>query len=125
MWNISLPPADVQVTLSSGIDGFASNLTVVLKEPVHLDPGHYWLIFYPKMSYSQTTCQYGRHVADSENGVSAQVINPGEGLYLPATWTSIQDPNTWNLAQQDLAFTLARPPFPWCMFLPAMMAGSD
>jgi hypothetical protein len=33
-------------------------------------------------------------------------VNPGGGFNFPPTWTSVQDPATWGLAQQDLAFRI-------------------
>jgi PKD repeat protein len=61
-------------------------------------------------------------VADTTNGNAAQVINPGGGFGFPTVWTSVQDPSTWAMVQQDLAFRLegeVLPDVPWLSLDPA------
>ena len=106
LWNLALTPSDPQMLLSSGIDGFLSNVRLKLNVPFTLLPGRYWLVFYPKLDYA-TNGQYGRHVSDTLNGYDALVINPLGGFGFPTVWTSIRDLSTWALPQQDLAFKLS------------------
>jgi hypothetical protein len=106
LWTLSVPPGDSQVTLSAGIDGFQTNVTLSPDTPIQLPAGTYWLVFYPELSYTDCICQYGRHVSDTTNGNIAKVINPAGGFGLPTVWTDITDPSTWGLPQQDLAFRI-------------------
>ncbi|MGC9025693.1 MAG: S8 family serine peptidase, partial [Chloroflexia bacterium] len=118
LWNLSLPPTDPQVVLSVGVGGYLSNVTLNLDTPLVLPPGTYWLVFYPQMDFD-TCFQYGRHASGTTNGYDAQVINPGGGFGFPTTWTSVRDPSTWGLTEQDFAFrlegTIYTPPVdvPW------------
>jgi hypothetical protein len=105
LWNLSLPPTDPQVVLSTGVGGYLSNVTLNLNTPIVLTPGTYWLVFYPQMDFD-TCFQYGRHASNTTNGYDAQVINPGGGFGFPTTWTSVRDPSTWGLTLQDFAFRL-------------------
>jgi len=106
VWSISLLPTDPQVTLSTGTGGWLSNVTLSLAAPVSLLPGTWWLVFYPTMEFGSCG-QYGRQVSDTTNGFDAQVINPGGGFGgWPTVWTSVQDPSTFHLTQQDFAFRL-------------------
>ncbi len=105
LWSFSLLPTDGQITLSTGVDGFLSNVTLELSSPVYLAPGSYWLVFYPQLDIG-VGGQYGRHVSDTTNGYDAMVINPGAAFGLPIVWTSIQDSSTWGMAQQDMAFEI-------------------
>jgi len=106
VWSLSVAPSDTQVTLGTGTGGWLSNVTLDLDTPVSLQPGTYWLAFFPTLSFGTCGCQSGRHPSDTTNGYAAQVINPGGGFGLPGSWTSVQDASTWGLAQQDLAFRL-------------------
>lgn len=104
-WSLSLPPTDSRISLTNGVGGLPSNVRLVLTSTVHLPAGRYWLVFYPVMSFA-TGGQYGRHVSDTLNGLDGMAINPGGGMGLPASWTSIQDASTWGMVQQDLAFQI-------------------
>jgi uncharacterized repeat protein (TIGR01451 family) len=108
VWTVTLPPTDTAVTLETGTGGFTSNVTLDLNlagGPAMLQPGTYWLVFYPTMAFD--TCgQYGRQTSDTTNGNPAVVIQPGGGFGFPTSWTSVQDPSTWWLAQRDFAFRL-------------------
>ncbi len=107
-WNLSLAPTDAQVTLSTGVGGYLSDVTLNLAGPLNLPPGTWWLVFYPQLDYS-TCFQYGTGTYRSTtNGYAAQVINPGGGFGLPTVWTSVQDATTWALTEQDLAFRLEK-----------------
>jgi hypothetical protein len=106
LWSMTLAPADPQVSISFGSGGWLSDITLNLSAPLSLTPGTWWLVFYPSLDLGGCGCQYGRHVADTANGYVAQMINPGGALNYPTTWTSIQDPTTLGLVEQDLAFRL-------------------
>ena len=110
-WSLSLPPTDTRITLGPGVWGNNTNVTLTLDYPLALPPGHWWLLFYPRMAFS-TGGQYGRHVSDTSNGYDAQVVNPLEGFGYPSTWTSVRDAATWALPTQDFAFRLEGEPLP-------------
>jgi hypothetical protein len=102
VWTLTLPPTDPQLTYSMGSSGFPSNVTLTLSSPVNVPAGHWWLVFYPTMTFSAGG-QYGRQPADTTNGYTTQFINPGNGFGFGATWQS------WSVigpAQQDMAFRL-------------------
>ena len=95
LWSLSLPPSysdiDYQVTTSIGSAGYRSNATLDLTTPLRLDPGHYWLIFYPELEYYQYG-GFGRQPADTINNAVAQFVEPGGGdPGLPTEWTSVLD----------------------------------
>jgi hypothetical protein len=115
VWSLAVPPADSRITLESGIFG-VGNVTLALESPLKLQPGTYWLIFYPQMEFTSYG-QYGRNVADTANLSTAQVINPGGGFgYVPTSWG---DATVLGMSQHDLAFCLqGKEGFPWPMFLP-------
>ena len=104
VWSLSLAPGDAQVTLSPGDSGFRSVVTLDLNTPVSLHPGTWWLVFYASLNYDVCGFDYGPLASDTTNGYAAQMINPGGGWGIPTTWTSIQDPATLELEEQDLAF---------------------
>ncbi len=106
VWNLSVLPTDSQITISDGIYGLPSNVTLSLDTPIILPPGTYWLVFYPELD-GTAAGRYGRHVSFTENGNPAQVINPGGGFAFPTAWTSVTDESTWNMEEQDFAFLLA------------------
>jgi uncharacterized repeat protein (TIGR01451 family) len=121
LWAMSLPADDPMVTLGTGTGGFQTNVTLTLDIPLYLPPDTYWLLFFPSLNFGDCGCQSGRQVADTTNGNAAQVINPGGGFGFPTAWTSVQDPATWALAQQDLAFRLegeVLPDVPWLSLNP-------
>lgn len=103
IWNLSLSPSDSQVVLSTGSPGgYLSNTTLNLSTPIDLPAGHYWLVFYPTLSFT-TDGQYGRQPADTTNSEVGHFINPGGGFGYGTNW------QTWNVlgpAQQDIAFRL-------------------
>lgn len=98
-------PTSGQITLSTGLGGYLSNVKLTLTSPLNLGPGTYWLVFYPEMTYT-IVGQYGRYVSDTTNGFAAKVINPGGAFGIPTGWTSIQDASTWGMTQQDMAFEI-------------------
>lgn len=105
VWNLSVSPGDPKITLSSGEGGFLTAVNLRLTSPVRLNPGTYWLIFYPTMPY--TGCgQFGTHVADTANGNIAKLINPGGGFFgvSAASWTDAT--SLYDFTQQDMAFRL-------------------
>lgn len=105
IWSLSLVPSDGQITLSTGLGGLLSDVTLIPNTPINLSAGSYWLVFYPELDHSLYG-QYGRHVSDTTNGYDAMVINPGGGFGFPPIWTSIRDGSTWSMAQQDMAFEI-------------------
>jgi PKD repeat protein len=123
VWAMSLPTDDPMVSLGTGTGGFQTNVTLTLDIPLYLPPDTYWLVFYPSLNYVDCACQSGRQVADTTNGNAAQVINPGGGFGFPTVWTSVQDPSTWGMVQQDLAFRMegeVLPDVPWLSLDPAV-----
>ena len=116
VWSLAVPPADSRITIETDLFGTQGNVTLALESPVSLQPGTYWLIFYPQMEFTSYG-QYGRNVADTANLANAQVINPGGGFgYVPTSWG---DASVLGMSQHDLAFCLqGKEGFPWPMFLP-------
>ena len=106
IWNLSVLPTDPQISISDGIKGLPSNVTLSLDTPIKLQPGTYWFSFYPELDYT-TAGTYGKLTATTKNGNPAQVINPGGGYGFPTGWTSVTDESTLNMAEQDIAFLLA------------------
>jgi hypothetical protein len=102
-WSLSLPVTDTQITLSAGTTGYLTDVTLELGSPLYLPPGSWWFSFYPRMDFVGCS-QYGRQPSDTTHGHDAQVINPGGGWGFPSSWTSVRDPSTWALEQQDFAF---------------------
>ena len=121
-WQVSVPPTDTQVTLSTGIGGRLSDITLDLMTPVSLEPGTWWLVTHADLSYDICGCNYGHRVADTTNGHAAQIINPGGGWGIPTTWTSVQDPTTLGLEEHDLAFRLEAQGVQY-VYLPLMVSG--
>jgi hypothetical protein len=102
VWSLSVLPSDPQVTLSLGVGGYLTVVTLNLTTPIALPPGTYWLVFYPEMSFGSCG-QYGRQVSDTTNGYQGKWINPGDGFGYGAT--SWMDSTTLTGASQtDLAF---------------------
>lgn len=102
IWSLSLAPTDSQVTISPGYSGYPSDTLLRLTDPIKLPPGHYWLMFYPVMSYD-TGGQYGLHPADTTNGNVAKFINPAGGFGYGSTWI---DWTALGISQQDIAFSI-------------------
>jgi hypothetical protein len=104
VWSLAVPPTDPQITLTTGTLGIPTNVLATLTAPAQITTaGTYWFVFYPSAEFG--VCgQFGRQV--STNAADAMVINPGGGFGFPTTWTSVQDPLTWALPQQDFAFRL-------------------
>lgn len=101
-WTISLDPSDAQIMLDYGTDGYLSNVTLNLTTALNLSAGHWWLLFWPEMSFS-TSGQYGRQASDTTNEDTAQFINPGGSLGYGQDW---QDWNIIGMQQTDVAFRL-------------------
>jgi len=102
VWSISLNPSDPQISITTGSDGFPSNVTLTLSTALELSAGNWWLAFYPEMSYSGAG-QYGRQPSDTANGNNAQWINPGGAFGYGTAWQN------WNVlggTQHDTAFRL-------------------
>jgi hypothetical protein len=106
VWSLAVPPTDPQITLTTGTLGIPTNVLATLTAPAQITTaGTYWFVFYPSAEFG--VCgQFGRQVSDTTNAADAMVINPGGGFGFPTTWTSVQDPLTWALPQQDFAFRL-------------------
>ncbi|MEL7645013.1 MAG: kelch repeat-containing protein [Anaerolineaceae bacterium] len=102
LWVINLLPTDPQVNITTGTDGYPSNVELELNSPVMLPPGQYWFIFYPTMSFANGG-QYGRQPADTLNSSMAQFVNPGGVFGFGTDW------QPWTIlgpVQQDLAFSI-------------------
>ena len=102
VWALSVPPTDAQVVLSNGSSGLPSDVTLTLTTPVSLPAGHYWLVYYPTLPFSGGG-QFGRQPADTTNGYTGQLINPGGGLGLGTDWQA------WTVlggTLPDIAFRL-------------------
>ncbi len=103
MWTLTLLPTDPKVTITTGTPGgYPSNTTLTLSTPVNLPAGHWWLVFYPTLSFGSYG-QYGRQPADTANGYWGQFINPGGGFGYGTAWQA------WTVlgsAQHDIAFRL-------------------
>jgi len=103
------------VVISTGAPGgFPSNTTLNLVSPVTVPAGHWWLVFYPTLSFGSYG-QYGRQPADTANGYVGKFINPGGGFGYGTIW---QDWTVIGPTQPDIAFRIegsAVPPFdaPW------------
>ena len=108
IWSLSVPPSDSRVTLSAGVGAFQTNVTLSLTAPINLSPGTYWFVFYPELSFSGCSCQYGSHVSDTTNGYQGKVINPGDGFGHGATsWMNMTTFHSGlGLTQTDWAFRL-------------------
>ena len=103
VWSLSVAPADPRVTLTTGVGGYLSNVTLKLTAPINLDPGTYWFGFYPEMSFTSYG-QYGRHVSDTTNGYEGKFNNPGGAFGYGTSWTDL---TTWTgTTQTDWAFRL-------------------
>lgn len=101
-WSLALPPTDPQITITNGSSGVPSNTQLVLDEPFLLPTGHYWLVFYPTMSFSSAG-QFGRQPADTVNLLTAQFVNPGGAFGFGSNWQS------WMVlgpTQPDIAFRI-------------------
>ncbi len=103
VWTLTLAPTDPQVVISTGTPGgYPSNTTLNLATPLTLPAGHWWLVFYPTMSFGSYG-QYGRQPADTANGYIGQFINPGGGFGYGTVW------QVWTVigpTQTDIAFRL-------------------
>ncbi len=104
VWSYYLPPTDPQITITNGFSGYPSNTKLALDTPILLPAGHYWLIFYPSMSYSAGG-QFGRQPADTLNLNTTQFINPGGAFGFGADWQQWGVLNP-TLTQQDMAFRI-------------------
>lgn len=102
VWSLSLAPTDPQVSVTNGVSGYPSDVTLTLAAPIFLPPGTYWLTFFPAMRYD-TGGQYGRNVSDTTNESVGKIINPGGGLEMGTTWS---DMTIITPGQTDYAFRL-------------------
>jgi len=106
LWSLTVPPTDTRVTLEPGIPGgLLSTTTLNLINPINLNPGHYWLVFYPTLLFESG--QYGRQPADTTHGYVGQFINPGGDVGFGINWQDwrVLDLDT-PLNQVDIAFRL-------------------
>ena len=102
IWSLSLPPTDPHVSITVGSAGLPSNTRVTFPTPLILPPGHYWLLFYPVLDFTNYG-QFGLQSSDTTNGNVAKFINPGGAFGLGTTWI---DWNAIGPIQQDFAFTI-------------------
>jgi len=95
LWSVSLPPTDPQVSIAGG------NVTLSLTRRLHLEPGTYWLFFYPSLTFGSYG-QYFWNTSGSTNGYIAKWINPGNGF----GYGTLIDISPTIVAQKDLAFRI-------------------
>lgn len=116
VWSLTVLPADSRITIENNLSGLPANVTLALEMPIRLQPGTYWLVFYPQMNFTSYG-QYGRVPAGTTNLSPAKIINPGGGWSFPSTnW---ENATVIGMSQHDLAFCLqGKEGFPWPMFLP-------
>ncbi len=82
LWNLTRTPDDEDVSITEGLFGNPSNVTLTMEPPLVVSPGHYWLVFYPRMDWNGAYFgQYGMHASETNNLGEAQVINPGNYIY--------------------------------------------
>ena len=103
-WSLTLAPTDPQVTITTGTSGYPSNTLLTLTTPFSLAPGHWWLVFYPTISFDYYG-EYGRQPSDTTNGYVGQWINPGNGWGSGTTWMDWTTVATFTLPA-DIAFSL-------------------
>ncbi|GAB6112272.1 PEP-CTERM sorting domain-containing protein [Desulfomicrobium salsuginis] len=101
-WSLSIAPDDAQIALSTGSDGYLSNVTLNLSADVNIAAGHWWLVFWPEMDFSLGG-QYGRQPSDTTNEEAALFINPGGGFGYGIGW---QDLSVTGFRGGDVAFRL-------------------
>ncbi|WP_028577174.1 PEP-CTERM sorting domain-containing protein [Desulfomicrobium escambiense] len=101
-WNLSIAPDDAQIALSTGADGYLSNVTLNLSTDVNVAAGHWWLVFWPEMNFGSYG-QYGRQPSDTTNEEAALFINPGGGFSYGTGW---QDLSVIGFRGGDVAFRL-------------------
>ena len=102
LWTLSIPPTDPQLSFSLGSGGLPSNVTLNLSVPVLVPSGHWWLVFYPTMSFSPGG-EWGRRSSDTNNLNGGQFINPGDGFGYGTDW---QPWGNIGATQHDIAFRL-------------------
>ncbi|HOR83625.1 MAG TPA: hypothetical protein PK137_07945 [Anaerolineaceae bacterium] len=102
LWTLSIPPTDPQLSFSLGSGGLPSNVTLNLSAPVLVPSGHWWLVFYPTMSFSPGG-EWGRRSSDTSNLNGGQFINPGGGFGYGTSW---QPWGNIGATQHDIAFRL-------------------
>jgi|GEM_PF-1509789 len=113
VWTLTLAPTDPQVVISNGTPGgLPSDTTLNLPAPINLPPGHWWLVFYPTLDFTNYG-QHGRQAADTANGYVGQFINPGGGFGFGTAW---QNWTVLGPAQQDIAFRLEGPVGPFIVW---------
>ncbi len=104
VWSLDITPSDARVHLGPNKNDQAADLVLEMNPPVILPAGTYWLVFYPSLQFST----YGETYlfsAETENGQTAQVINPGGGLNTAMThWTPVTAMD--NTSLRDLAFAI-------------------
>lgn len=110
VWSLTLLPDDpqVQISFNSNETPVEADVTLTLASPIHLAPGHYWLVFYPTLIFSANG-QYYRQGSSTSNNQPAQWVNPLFGTGYGAQWidwrTADPDPQNPNTLS-DLAFRI-------------------
>lgn len=105
-WSYSCAPSAPEVTLSGAYsDDVTLDIMVALGTTVDLPAGHWWLAFFPSLSYTDYN-QWWWDRAGSANLVDAQLIDPnnlfGYGWTSWTSWYNVADPG----GTYDLAFRL-------------------
>ena len=102
IWALTILPTDPHITITNGYSGYPSNTLLTLDSPMPIPAGHYWLIFYPTLNFTNFG-QHGRQPADTTNGLTAQFINPGGAFGYGTVW------QPWTIlgpVQTDMAFRI-------------------
>lgn len=102
VWSATFTPTSPNVTLSTGHTGYLSNTLLELTTPIELDPGHYWLLFYPTLELTSFG-QFGLHGSDTINGEIGKFINPANGYGYGADW---MDWYVSGALSHDIAFSI-------------------
>lgn len=102
IWEVIFPINSIYLTIFSGEYGATTNIFLDLPSPLTLSAGHYWLVMFPVMNFEEFG-QIHRVVADTANGITAQLINPGNYFGFGTDWTNL---STMGATKYDLAFRI-------------------
>jgi len=85
VWTLTLAPGNAQVTITTGFGGYPSNTLLELTAPFGLPAGHWWLVFYPTLSYGSMASMAARRRTRS-TATNGQFINPGGAFGYGTSW---------------------------------------
>jgi len=98
LWSACLSPEDSQITMPVSAS-VINSIALTPESPVHLDPGTYWLTFFPE---TITNLFYWK-VSDTTNNSHAHVVDPDQGI---TQWSPVTDIGAYGLDQQDFALII-------------------